>query len=461
MVSLSVDGLVSGLDTTSLVSQLVAAEALPQTRLKTQLTTTQAAATAYRAVNSKVDAVRTAAEALTADGLAAARTAKSSATSVSASATSTAVTGSRLSFTVESLASAASYLSASTWASPTTPVRSPSNPDGTAAPSPWPLTISREGQAPVTIEPPAGATLAQTVAHINGLEDLGIRATAVKGSDGYHLQLSSATSGADGDFTVATAAGAQFTQLSFATDATLDLGGGIKATSSTNTFAELMTGVSVTVTERGAAAVVEVAEDPKSVSAKVKTLVDAVNSALDSIKTHSNSETDSKAVLKGDFELRTLTSELLQNVSSAVSGAGSPGAIGIELTRDGTVVFDETTFLAALASDPDLVERMLAGAPADPTAAPPVTAVDGLSQRLQKLTERFADSTTGTLTLLAKGRDALAEDFKDRIADWDLRLATRKETLTRQFTAMETALSSLRNQSTWLAGQLNALPSSS
>ena len=42
---------------------------------------------------------------------------------------------------------------------------------------------------------------------------------------------------------------------------------------------------------------------------------------------------------------------------------------------------------------------------------------------------------------------------------WDLRLVKRKETLTRQFTAMETALSSLRNQSTWLAGQINGLPS--
>ena len=59
MVSLSVDGLVSGLDTTSLVSQLVAAEALPQTRLKTQMSTAQAAAGAYRAVNTKIDAVRT------------------------------------------------------------------------------------------------------------------------------------------------------------------------------------------------------------------------------------------------------------------------------------------------------------------------------------------------------------------------------------------------------------------
>src|SRR4028118_886168 len=79
MVSLSVDGLVSGLDTTSLVSQLVAAEALPQTRLKNQMSAAQAAADAYREVNTKVDAVRTAAAALTANGLAAARTASSSA----------------------------------------------------------------------------------------------------------------------------------------------------------------------------------------------------------------------------------------------------------------------------------------------------------------------------------------------------------------------------------------------
>ncbi len=57
-----------------------------------------------------------------------------------------------------------------------------------------------------------------------------------------------------------------------------------------------------------------------------------------------------------------------------------------------------------------------------------------------------------------EARDAQA-DIKNRIEAWDLRLTKRKETLTRQFTAMETALSSLRNQSTWLAGQINSLPS--
>ncbi|WP_448621076.1 flagellar filament capping protein FliD [Geodermatophilus sp. URMC 65] len=466
MVSLSVDGLISGLDTTTLVSQLVAAEALPQTRLKNQMSAAQEAADAYREVNTKVDAVRTAAAALSAQGLAAARTATSSNTSVTASATTTAVPGSRMSFTVTSLASTAGYLSGTSWASTSTDVRTPTGANAaTPAPSPWPLTISRPDGTETDLTPPTGATLAQTVAYINGLEDAGVRAATVKGSDGYHLQLTSSASGARGHFTVTAAAGTAFKQVSAGTDAKLTLDGGITATSSTNTFADVMTGVSVTVTEKDAAAVVEVTEDAKSVAAKVKTLVDAVNSALDLIKKHGNSEKGSTAALKGDSELRTLTSRLLQTMSDAVSGAGSPGRIGIDLTRDGTVKFTEATFLATLASDPETVQRMLAGAPAvdaqPATATTPAVAaqeaVDGLSQRLELLTKRTTNATTGTLTLLAQGRETLVNDFKSRIADWDLRLAARKETLTRQFTAMETALSSLKNQSTWLAGQLGSL----
>ena len=67
--------------------------------------------------------------------------------------------------------------------------------------------------------------------------------------------------------------------------------------------------------------------------------------------------------------------------------------------------------------------------------------------------------TTGTLLKLAANQESMGKDFQERIDAWDLRLAKRKEMLTRQFTVMETALSSLKNQSTWLAGQINSLPS--
>src|SRR3712207_8501063 len=123
---------------------------------------------ASRAANTKVDAVRTAAAALSAEGLAAARTASSSAPSVRTSATSTAVPGSRLSFTVTSLASTASFVSGVTWGSMSTPVRTATNPDGTAADAQWPLTISRPDGTSTPIDPPADVvTLAQTITYIN------------------------------------------------------------------------------------------------------------------------------------------------------------------------------------------------------------------------------------------------------------------------------------------------------
>ena len=156
MASLSVDGLVYGLDTTSLISQLISAESASQTRLKVQLSTTKAAADAYREVNTKVDAVRTAAAALTTEGLAAARTASSTSESVSASATSTAVAGSRISFTVLTLASTASFMSGVTWKTGNTDVRTPGPDPSTPAESPWPLTISRPDGSSVTIEPRRG-----------------------------------------------------------------------------------------------------------------------------------------------------------------------------------------------------------------------------------------------------------------------------------------------------------------
>jgi flagellar hook-associated protein 2 len=68
-----------------------------------------------------------------------------------------------------------------------------------------------------------------------------------------------------------------------------------------------------------------------------------------------------------------------------------------------------------------------------------------------------SDSATGSLVKMAEGQDSMVKDITERIAAWDLRLAKRKEMLTRQFGAMETALSSLKNQSNWLAGQLSKL----
>ncbi|MEX5720725.1 flagellar filament capping protein FliD [Geodermatophilus maliterrae] len=472
MAGMAVDGLVSGLDTTSLINQLVSAEAAPQTALKTRLGATTAAATAYRTVNSRMDSLRSAAEVLSSANLAAARTATSSSSDVTTSATSSAVTGSSLSFSVTAVASAHTVTSHLEWNSATADVRTPSAGGSDIG---WPIQVRKidgtaDGALVGEIALPAGdpPTLRDAAAAINA-SGYGLRATVVQlAPDKFRLQVTSAGTGAASQFRLRGAgettdtAGSAFVAEPPGRDAELTLSNGLVARSATNTFAELLTGVSVTVSKADptATTTIRVASDPESVAAKVQAFVDAANAALKEIRTQSSSAQGSTAVLKGDSALSSLTSEILTRFASAVDTFGSPATLGIQLKKDGTVLFDKATFLAALEKDPAKVQGMLGGVPAKP--GPPATAaVEGLAQRVQALAQRASDATTGTLTSLAKGRDTLAKDIQNRIADWDTRLQLRRNMLTRQFTAMETALSSLKSQSSWLAGQLASLPSSS
>lgn len=463
-MSMSVDGLVSGMDTTSLITQLIQAEAAPQTALKARLSATQNAASAYRTVNTTFLAITAAAEALTTSALTAARKATSSNPAVTASAAATAVAGSSLTFSVTALASTQTVVSKTSWAATTTDVR-------TQQPS-WPIEILDSlGVSKGTVNVPAGATLADAVTAINDAK-LGVRAAILKVGDSYRLQLTSETSGAAGGFVVKSAsetaltAGSGFVQTSPGQNATLDLGGGLTATSSSNTFADLLAGVSVTVSKVDTTPVtLTVSTDTESVTGKVQTLVDAVNAALTAVKDYTSNAQNSKAALKGDSSLTSLAGRLLDAVSRAVGADGSPARVGLQLTKDGKVTFDKAKFTTALTTDPALASRMVSGTPASLGAngvvggGDDVVAVTGLATRLLDVAKAASDATTGSIVALAKGKESLAKDYQDRIAAWDLRLVKRKEALTRQFSAMETALSSLKNQSTWLAGQINSLPS--
>jgi len=469
MAGMSVDGLVSGLDTTSLITSLLQIEAQPQTQLKTRLTATQNTAAAYRSINTKFDALRTAAEALTSAGLAAARTATSSSADVTSSATSAAVDGSSTSFSVTALARATTLTSHLEWNSATAVVTSPTAGGGDIG---WPLEVRKpdgtaDGALVGTIALPDPPTLRNAAAAINA-SGYGIKATVLQlDADSFRLQVTSTSTGAASEFwlrgtseTTATAGSAFVAELG--TDAELTFGNGLQAHSATNTFSDLMTGVSVTVSKADptSTTTVSVGSDPASVATKVQALVDAANAALGEITRYTASSSTSKNLLTGDSAMADLTSRVLKAVSTAVGDDGSAVRRGLQLTRDGKIIFDRAKFTSTLTSDPALVQRMVGGTPAstapDGTAVP---AVAGLADRLLSLAKSATNSTTGTVTMLAKGRDALAKDIQTRIDDWDLRLAARKATLSRQFTAMESALSSLKSQSSWLSGQLSSLSS--
>lgn len=318
--------------------------------------------------------------------------------------------------------------------------------------------------------------LSTVVSAINAA-GLGISAAAVQVSPGsYKLQLNSSTTGKVGAIGIDSrgfAAGlGSFEAIQAATDATLTVGSGATAydiTSSSNTATGILPGVTLTLLKADAATTVtvDVARDGEGIADKVKALVDAANTALSFIKTQTkyDSAAGKAAALQGNSTFSRLQSRLVQEISASVaeSGLGSASNVGIKLGSDGLFAFDRTVFTSKYATDPESMASLFVegGTTGITNGSSP-----GLAERMATLATEATVGLTpadpsakqkGMIQASIEGLETETTRLDTSIADWDLRLEKRKTTLQRQFSSLEVALSKLRSQSTWLAGQLNSL----
>lgn len=438
MAGTSVDGLVSGLNTSQLISQLMQVESVPQDRLKSQVATQETVVASYRSINSKLAALQTAAERLTsASGWQRAK-ATSSSSSVTASAGSDAV---RTSLTFDVLGTAAAHTRRSTALADLSNV---------VAGGPPPQITVTTTNGPVVLHPATG-TLQEVITTINSNASLGIKAIAVKVADGqYRLQVTSTGTGTSSAFTID---GLESLGGFASADAPLVAGadasirvGTDTILSASNTFTQVVPGATFTVSKAETGVTIDLTPDPSGIARDVKALVDAANTVLSDIAAKSKpGERSVRGPLAGDLTVRQVQSFLLGAVNT--SGGGSMADAGIEVDRNGQLTFDESTFLAAYADDPGTLEGLVGN--------------NGLATRLVDVAKGASDSTNGTITLAISGRDSLIKDLNTRIEGWDRRLVARQETLKRQFSTLEAALGKMQQQASWLSGQIANLPTHS
>jgi flagellar hook-associated protein 2 len=469
----SVDGLVSGLDTTTIISQLMQLERQPQTRLKARQATVETAIGALRNLNTKFLAVTTAAAKLQdSKGWAPATATSSDVTKVAVTASPGAVPGS-LSIKVGALAAAGSWLSESAKPGLGSPVAAA----GTT------LHVKKADGSYATITTGDGS-LAAVMKALNA-SDAGVTATSVQVTPGQHrLKLEAATTGARPPITIGTTPGADdglsmgtYTQLVAPANAELWLGNEA-ITRSSNTITDLLSGVTVTLLQAdppdgprsvpptpptGPPTTISVKADADKVAAQVSALVDAVNAVASDVKavTGVDGATGSKGKLHGDGTIRSLRDRLL----GAISGPGTAAA-GVSIDRAGIVSFDKEKFLRALAADPVAVQQALgAGTPeiAATATTPVVPAVPGLAERLFAVADGASRRAThedgpGLIASSISSRESRIRTIKTSISGWDGRLEQREATLKRQYAALERALGSSQSQGQWLAGQISGLP---
>jgi flagellar hook-associated protein 2 len=467
----SISGLVSGMDTSSIVSQLMQIESQPQTLLQTQLADVQTDAATYRDINTAFASLATAAQALTQATTWGSTKSTSSESTVTATASTSATVGS-FAFHVDNLATAHSVMAKQVWAKSTDAFGLGST-----------LTFTRNDgtvdTVKITSSTAGAASLDDAVAAINA-SGKGLTAAAIQTSSGYALQITAAATGNGKAFTLTSdtdATGSNYAVATQGKDAQISFANPSApaspyiSTSATNTFATVLPGTTFTVSKAGVDATITTTSDPDAVANSVKAVVDAANAALAKINKYTDSSTGSTAPLKGDYSVISLKNRILDAVSGAIDtravGSGtvtssSAGSNGVQLTKDGLLTFDATAFKTALAANPALVRTVFGGAVGvgtDNIANTPDDTVDtdGVGSRLQTLADQASDSVSGVLVSLANGQDTRAKDLQSQIDDWTTRLQLRQQTLTDQFNAMETALGTLKSQSSWLSSQIGSL----
>jgi flagellar hook-associated protein 2 len=441
-----VDGLVSGMDTTTLIKQLIDASRAPVTRLTSRQTQATSAAGALGTLRTLVTSVRTAADGLDSVADWQISSASSSDTSIAtAAATSGTATGS-LSFTVDRLAAAhallsngSSHAAGDTWATGNVVV----NVDG----SDHTITV-------VPDEVSGVRDLDSVVSAVNAA-DLGLRAQAIQVAPGeYRLSITAQATGVGSEFAVVSGMSVAFDVAEQAQDARIVLAGGtLDAVSPTNTFEDLLPGVDVTVKKVSADSVtVQAAANPDALATKVQTLVSAVNTALTNVRsvTAYDSTTKKASILTGDSATRRVSQDLTSSLMDGVAASplGSPALAGITLNKDGTLSFDRGKFLAAYADDPEAVRDLFTNTD---DASP------GVAQRLLRAADAATQTGTGYLRTSEQARRDRAAEIAKQITKIEDRLGREAESLRKRFAGMEAALGNLQSQSSWLAGQIASL----
>jgi flagellar hook-associated protein 2 len=444
MTAITFSGLSSGIDTASLVSQLVAAERSPVNAITTKQSDLSTQKGILASLSSALSALGAMAKGMNLASELQPRTAASSDANVTVASSSGAAATVHDVF-VQQLArgqitSSRTFLSANAGAL------------GTGS-----LSITT-GSASKSIDYTASDSLADIASKIT---NAGIGASASVLFDGtrYRLMVAATATG--------TAAAPRFTETGdglglpdpdnvkiVAKDAiaTID---GVDVTRGSNVISDAVAGLTLTLISphartaatdttpaTHASSTVSVALDSSSLTKQLNSLVsasNAVNSALHAQLDYTGTNKGTNTLF-GDSMLRQLQGALGSVMSSAygpsTASANTLGAIGLTRATDGSLTLDSTKLTGALATNPNAISDLFV--------------TGGLANAITTMTDAYSRASDGFLASKAKSLTAQSTQLQTQADQINTRADALQIQLQAQFTALETSMSMLKSQSAYL-----------
>lgn len=441
-MAISSVGIGSGLDVESIVTQMIALEKQPIKTLEAKAEVIQSKISTYGQIKSLTDDLNAAVRDLTLDRTwNTVKISSSNSTAVSATMTGAAQAAS---YNVEVVRLAQAQTSVSDKFDKTETMGAAGS-----------LSFTLHGQTtPISIDVASTDTIESVMAKINSHETLSksVAASVVADSTGkLQLMVRARDSGMSGAFTMQVTgatgdADNKLGKLGFvaggqiAQDAEIKLNG-VNMLSSTNTFADIVPGLSITVSEAGKSSVLNLTQDKDAIKDSIQKFVDAYN-ALNDLLTQSTKyteETKQAGVLQGDsstVSLQNALRMLTQGVAGQAKGAFNRLAdAGIQMLQGGKLSMDSTKLATAL-NDMDSLKQMFA------VKADALGNGGGIAVNFKAFTDELL-AYEGTLN---SKTDSLEDQLKRNASEVE-KVETRAETvearLRKQYSALDVKMASL------------------
>ncbi|MBF0292206.1 MAG: flagellar filament capping protein FliD [Nitrospinae bacterium] len=365
-MGVAVGGLVSGMDSASIISKLLELERRPVTLLENKRTTLSNEKAAWQEISTRMLALKTASN----DMATLSNFSSKSATFISNSASA----ATALTVTAASNATSGTY---------GIKVNQLAQSQKSATDQSFTSSTSALGLIGTLSIGATDISITET-ATLGGIKDLinnsGAGVTAnifnagTTASPQYRLMVSGSELGAANAFTIGygditmTDNILSFTDTQSAQDASVTFDG-VATTKSSNTINDLITGATINLQAAGSGTIT-MATDTNGVVTKVQNFVDKYNSAMDYIKEQLayDQTNKTKGTLFGNSTLMSMQNQLRSIVSGSVSGLdptdpaiiSSLAQVGIMTDINNQMTLDTAAFQDALASDFDQVARLFA-----------------------------------------------------------------------------------------------------
>jgi flagellar hook-associated protein 2 len=418
----------SGLNVSAAVSAVITADAAPEGVWESDQSTLSSEAAEIQQIEGEAANLTSSLQALSdpAGALYSMTATSSNPAAVSASAASGA-TAAQHNVYVSSLASESS------WYSEQESSASAALPSGS-----FTLTLASGASQTFTTGSGGSDDLSDMASAINGA-GLGVTASVVNDVNGSRLAIVSNSSGSQSAFSVGSASGMSFQEAQAGADASITIDG-VPVSSATNTFADAIPGVTMTVAQQGAATV-NLSPDTASIDTAVSSFVSDYNTLVTELKNQFtfNSSTNAEGVLGTDSVARSMQNDVLaaSNLNIGTGDYQTLASLGISTSDDGTLTMNTGALNSALSSDFNGVVSFFQGSGSGSTA------VSGFASSVISTLSTYTDPVQGAFTIDLSSLSSENQDLQDQINTFNIYLLSEQSLLTTEYNKANIALQQL------------------